>query len=125
MSFFKDLNIYIKNYIEGKEKLITIWYYISGYYRDWLYYNKPNVLRIHIKEQIDFRIDVMNLSCLEEGSCVKCGCSCTELQCAYKSCDGNCYPPFFNKACWKYLKYTGMKQVMESYYKSRNKKYNK
>lgn len=46
----------------------------------------------------------MNDECLDQGSCVICGCETTELQMCNKSCDKPCYPPMMTATKWKYFK---------------------
>ena len=85
----------------GEAELIDVYYFIQGNIRDWLYYNKPRLLRTHIREQIKWRIQVMNQKCYDNSSCVGgCGCDVTELQCANKTCDNYCYPFMMNKSTW-------------------------
>lgn len=81
--------------------------YVLGTLRYKVYYSKHFkwLLRTHIKEQIDFRIKVMEKECYDEGSCKMCGCTTTALQMANKSCDKPCYPPMFNAVNW--LKFAG------------------
>lgn len=63
-------------------------------------------MRNHIREQIEYRIKVMNPECRNSGSCIKCGCMTTALQMCNKSCEGLCYPPMMNKYYWNLLKET-------------------
>lgn len=78
-----------------------IFYFFQGYYRYNIFYSKFTwLLRRHIKEQIKYRIRVMNRTCYEQGSCIKCGCATTALQMCNKSCDGKCYPPLMNREKW-------------------------
>ncbi len=58
------------------------------------------MIRDHIKEQIDYRIEVMDRDCYNQGSCIICGCSTTALQMADKACDKPCYPPMMKKKEW-------------------------
>src|SRR6185436_12757653 len=86
-----------------KKKKITlenIVAYIQGNFRYKLYYSFPYLLSKHIKEQIDYRIRVMDKECYNEGSCKLCGCATTALQMADKSCDKPCYPPMMNRKQW-------------------------
>ena len=88
-------------------KFLDPLFYLQGHIRYMLYYRCPFLMRRHIKEQIDMRIEMMNKECLQRGSCVICGCKTTHLQMANKICDGNCYPRLFSKEEWKNLKYKG------------------
>ena len=75
--------------------------YLTGTLRYNLYYSKCKfLLSKNIIEQFEFRTKVMNQECFNNGSCVECGCVCTALQMAYKSCDGECYPTFLKRSVW-------------------------
>ena len=76
--------------------------YFRGNIRYKLYYSKFNhMLPSHIKEQIDFRINIMmDKECYNRGSCKVCGCSTTNLQMANKPCEGHCYPQIVNEEVW-------------------------
>lgn len=88
--------------IKGQASLKDIFYYFQGSYRYRLYYNSKLkwLLRTHIREQIAYRIRVMNPVCYQQGSCIKCGCMTTALQMCDKPCDGYCYPRMLNKEEW-------------------------
>lgn len=83
-----------------------VWYYTQGNIRYKVYYSKlKNILiRGYIREQIDYRIKVMDQECYTMGVCKMCGCTTTALQMCNKKCDGNCYPPMMNKRKWKKFK---------------------
>lgn len=85
------------------EKLNNIFAYIIGNLRYQAYYSKHFkwLLRDIIVEQIDWRIKIMKAQCFKEGSCIKCGCTTTQLQMANKNCDGLCYPPMMGKKYWE------------------------
>ncbi len=97
--------------MKRKTKVSDVKNYVVGHYRYAIYYFSSNklilrrivksLMRNHIKEQIDYRIRVMNRECLDSGSCIKCGCMTTALQMCNKSCEGDCYPPMFSKKKWK------------------------
>lgn len=101
-------------------KLLTFKYSISeiidyfrANFRYWCYYNDDldikALLPEHIKEQIDFRINVMmDRECFDSGQCKVCGCSTTQLQMANKACDGHCYPVMVDKDTWESFKYKGV-----------------
>ncbi len=79
--------------------------YIEGNLRYKLYYSILKFLiPLHIREQIEVRINSMYQDCFDKGSCIKCGCTTTQLQMANKACDGNCYPKMQNKKNWNLLK---------------------
>lgn len=87
--------------IQRKRPLSDVWYYIQGHLRYYTYYNGPKFfMRKHIREQIDFRISIMNPTCYYQGSCIHCGCDTTMLQMANKQCDGKEYPRMMNKKAW-------------------------
>jgi len=101
-------------------KLITFRYslseiidYFRANFRYWCYYHDDldinNLLPLHIKEQIDFRIDVMmDKECFNNGQCKVCGCTTTQLQMTNKSCEGHCYPCIVNKTTWEFFKNNGI-----------------
>ena len=79
--------------------------YIQGNIRYQLYYSKfAFLIPIHIREQIDARINSMDSQCYSEGQCKMCGCSTTALQMCDKACDKPCYPPMLNKEAWEKFK---------------------
>lgn len=85
--------------------------YLQGNYRYRLYYSKFKFLiRKYIREQIDYRIGVMDLDCYKNGVCKMCGCMTTALQMANKRCDGDCYPPILNQIQWeRYMHFKNVK----------------
>ncbi len=92
---------------ESKNPLRDIISFFEGNLRYKLYYSEgllAYLMREHIREQIDFRIAVMNPKCYEEGQCVICGCDTTALQMANRSCEGLEYPPLMSKDRWKKFK---------------------
>jgi len=83
--------------------------YIQGNIRYQLYYSKFSFLiPKHIREQIQYRINSMDLDCYTTGQCKLCGCNTTALQMSNKECDKPCYPVMQNKSNWKWLKLGGM-----------------
>lgn len=107
--------------LKGQRPLIDIWHYIIGNYRYWLYYNSIvsilceadiHLIRVHIRQQIDWRISMMNKECYNEGSCIKCGCSTTQLQMCNKACDGKCYPKMLSRKHWNIFK-TGKDVIID------------
>ncbi len=87
--------------MKPKKSIKNIISYFVGNFRYKLYYSKYSFLiRDHIKEQIDYRIEVMDRDCYNQGSCIMCGCSTTALQMADKACDKPCYPPMVKKKYW-------------------------
>jgi hypothetical protein len=102
---------------KGQRPKIDMWHYIVGNYRYFFYYGgtlsrksgiiswlRKQVLREYIKEQIAFRIHVMKQECYDNGECIMCGCSTTQLQMCAKTCDDNCYPPLLSKDNWYFFK---------------------
>jgi hypothetical protein len=91
--------------LKGRKPLVDVWFYVQGNFRYKLYYSRYKwLLRRHIREQIEFRIQRMKPECYESGSCVICGCETTKLQMANKSCDSACYPPMLKAGSWKHFK---------------------
>jgi hypothetical protein len=84
-------------------KNIRAWF--EGTYRYFLYYSPTWgwLMRNHIREQIDWRISIMDRDCFNQGSCKLCGCATTALQMANKACDKPCYPTMYNEREWKAL----------------------
>ena len=81
---------------------LDAFYYLQGNYRYKLYYSKLRfLLRKHIREQIKFRIRIMDKECYDNGECKMCGCKTTALQMANKACDKPCYPPMMNSKEWE------------------------
>ena len=80
--------------------------YIQGKFRYELFYSKylKGMIRIHIFEQITYRIFVMDKECLQKGECKLCGCETTALQMADKACDKPCYPEMMKQEVWKAYK---------------------
>lgn len=93
--------------MKNKIKISDIFAYLQGYYRYPLYYSKnwSWLIRTHIREQIDWRISVMDKECYDKGSCIKCGCDTTALQMANKPCLKPCYPKMMRAYEWLTYKY--------------------
>ena len=77
--------------------------YCQGNIRYHLYYSKNLgwLMRNHVREQIDYRINSMNSMCYANGSCIECGCQTPHLQMSNKACEGNCYPRMYDSYFWK------------------------
>ena len=81
--------------------------YIQGKLRYKLYYSKfAFLIRKHIREQIEVRINSMDRQCYYDGQCKMCGCTTTALQMANKACDKPCYPKMLTKSKWWLFKRT-------------------
>lgn len=96
----------IKRILDGEAKAIDIFYYLQGHCRYSLYYSKSFawLIRKHIKEQIEYRVQVMNEECYNTGACIMCGCKTIELQMCNKPCEGKCYPKMMTRKEWKIFK---------------------
>lgn len=92
---------------KAKPTLKNIIAYIQGKLRYKLYYsNFAFLIRPHIREQIQARINSMDKQCYNEGQCKMCGCQTTALQMANKACDKPCYPRLLTRSEWWLLKRT-------------------
>jgi hypothetical protein len=95
---------YLRQILNGQRPLIDIWHYFVGNYRYKLYYSKYKwLIRKHIREQIEYRINVMKTDCLLKGECTECGCATPALQMCSKACEGSCYPAMMEKDFWLML----------------------
>ena len=94
--------------VKSKEEitLANVLYYIQGTIRYPFFYHKylKKLIRLHIFEQIVYRISVMDPECYEEGYCKMCGCNTTALQMANKQCNKPCYPKMMGKKDWENFK---------------------
>lgn len=88
--------------MKAKINLVNIKSYFQGHIRQWLFYSKYFnwLLSLHIFEQINYRIFVMNKDCYTNGECVQCGCPTPALQMADKTCEGICYPVMMDETDW-------------------------
>lgn len=95
--------------MKAKVNLKNIISYLQGKIRYKLFYsNFAFLIPKHIREQIQYRINSMDLDCYTQGQCKLCGCQTTALQMANKACDKPCYPKMLNKNFWDKIK-TGRK----------------
>ena len=94
--------------VKSKEEitLANVLYYIQGTIRYHFFYHKylKKLIRLHIFEQIVYRISVMDPECYAEGYCKMCGCNTTALQMANKPCKKPCYPKMMSKKDWESFK---------------------
>lgn len=114
--------------MENKEKVTikNIFYFIQGHIRYELYYSKfAWLIRPHIREQIEARINSMNKECYNQGSCIKCGCRTTHLQMCNKACNGLCYPSMMNRRKWNILKNKKIVKRDSKYWMLRHFKFKK
>lgn len=88
--------------MKAKVNFSNIVAYIQGNVRYKLFYSKHFnwLLPLHIFEQINYRLFVMNKQCYSNGECVECGCSTPALQMANKTCGGICYPMMLDATNW-------------------------
>lgn len=93
----------ILSLMKGEIRLIDVFYFIQGMIRYHIFYSRVKglLIRKHIREQIEYRIAVMNPLCYDRGECIECGCATTALQMCNKVCEGNCYPFMMNKKEWR------------------------
>ena len=97
---------------KAKPTLKNIIAYIQGNLRYRLFYsNFAFLIRLHIREQIQVRINSMDPICYGNGECKICGCQTTHLQMANKACDKPCYPEMLSRKNWKFLKEYRMLEV--------------
>lgn len=95
--------------MKAKINIKNIYYYVQGNIRYKLYYSKLKCLiRKHILEQIQTRINSMDNQCYMEGQCKMCGCKTTHLQMCNKECDKPCYPAMLSKKDWNRFKDFGI-----------------
>jgi hypothetical protein len=79
--------------------------YLTGNFRYEIYDTKLKFLiPLHIRQQIAFRVKVMDKECYNQGSCIICGCKTTALQMSNKACDKPCYPTMMDRTEWKIFK---------------------
>ena len=81
-----------------------MWNYFVGNYRYFLYTKKIPLIRKHIKEQYEWRLTLANPTCLDNGSCIKCGCKTPELLFSSNSCEGECYSDLVSRKLWRRIK---------------------
>jgi hypothetical protein len=96
---------YLIEIVEGQRPLSDVYEYFLAQYRYKLYYSNnmllANLMRTHVRGQIDFRISIMNQECFNLGQCIMCGCETTALQMTNKSCEGLCYPKMMTSKDWR------------------------
>jgi hypothetical protein len=97
---------HVQKFLKGEYSLADVTDYIRGNIRYKLYFSKFYfLLRSHIFEQIQYRINVMDKECYLSGSCKICGCNTPHLQMANKTCEGKCYPIMMDYKEWEEYKY--------------------
>jgi len=91
--------------MKAKVNLENIWAYIQGNIRYRLWYSPFKFLiPKHIRQQIAWRITIMDKECYDNGVCKLCGCETTALQMANKKCDKPCYPEMHSERIWYAVK---------------------
>lgn len=98
----------------------NVYYFIQGKTRK-LLFNHPKLNRLlplHIFEQINYRVFVMDKECWNNGACKICGCEVPGLQMANKACPKPCYPKMMNKRDWDTYKYFNK---VEFFYRRKDK----
>lgn len=87
--------------MKRERNLSDVWYFFQGHVREKLYYSKCRFLiRKHIQEQFEKRLEIMNPTCLSQGQCEHCGCDIPALTFSNKQCEGKCYYPMMSKKQW-------------------------
>lgn len=81
-----------------------MWNYFIGNYRSFLYSSRIPLIRKHIREQYEWRLTLANKECLDNGSCIKCGCKTPNLLFSPEACEGACYSRLVSKKLWKKIK---------------------
>jgi hypothetical protein len=102
----KKLREHITQLLNSEHPLDDVVAYITGNIRYHLFYNKHLMflMREHIRQQIEYRIDSIDRECFNSAQCKLCGCDIPGLQMANKACDKPCYPKMLSKKQWEYLK---------------------
>jgi len=76
--------------------------YIVGQSRFYLSKLNPRLIRLHIREQVDWRQSACSPQCKYEARC--CGCKTPNVFYAPKACGYNSYPKLMNKHTWDLYK---------------------
>jgi hypothetical protein len=63
----------------------------------------PGVIDDYIYEQIQWRLGIMDINCLQNKQC-PCNCEVPAKQYENRPCENNCYPPMMNKEEWEQFK---------------------
>lgn len=104
--------IHWKKLITGKYSVAEVVDFFRAELRYFIYYKYYDLdwlMQDHIREQIDFRIDIMmDRKCYNDGQCKVCGCTTPDLQFTNASCKGHCYPCIVDKKTWKQFKDAGV-----------------
>jgi len=113
---------HIKKLLNKEAFLIDVWHCFRGYFIEYAVYNYSDILDPYTVKEFKWRVAVMNTRCLEQGTCIGCGCTVTALQGALKSCDNRCYPSWFGTKLFKELFETEPEigQLLTSYYSKKN-----
>jgi len=93
-----------------KDFFKNVFAFLQGNIRYRMYYSDYKfMLPLHIVEQIEWRIEVMDRECHDNGQCKICGCSTTALQMADKTCPKPCYPKMMDRHFWRNFKHNNLK----------------
>ena len=87
---------YLKKALKSPKEFKRGYHCVYGTFIDAIFYLKPELLSREVYLQLIFRHEMMNTQCLNQGSCIKCGCTTTALQASKPSCEGNCYPEWIS-----------------------------
>lgn len=103
------MRVYLKEIIKGQRKFSDVWQYVLGHLRYKLYYSKnfKFLIRSHIFEQIEHRLNWMDIDCYVAGECKICGCATPQLQMSNKSCEKPCYPTMMTRTKWHEFMFMG------------------
>ena len=78
--------------------------FLIAHIRYWMWYGRLiTLIRPYIRSQIQTRFTSMQPECLNQGSCVICGCTTTQLQMAHEACEKPCYPTLMSRKSWKHM----------------------
>ena len=100
---------YFLKWCKGEIPKVDAWYFIQGHVRETLYYSRFKFfIRRYVKEQIEWRMIVVDKECWNTGQCKLCGCSQPALLMSDKTCHKPCYFPMLNRKEWRVFKEYGL-----------------
>lgn len=97
---FKNIRRYIQGWLRYLKYGFEKWYNRNKKEDD----KQVSFLPDEYKEQYEWRLTVMNPTCLSNGQCVICGCETPQLQMSGEACEGKCYPDMMPKEEWEAYK---------------------